>query len=223
MMNAASQSKVSRYLIQSGNQVDYPCAGLNAGQHEADQEYDNASDLSCAPPTPFLSFSDLTDLPKARPHLKKAISKPKSRKAKDEAQGGKQKFSVRIKRRPGAPHNTSQFLLQRSSELRTECTMSSSMCSMIGIVSVAELVNAEEELVRFQGKFRHECPTVDTSIPNTHYPFNRGNEVIEEGRNQGSDVVKTLLQEIKLRDRKIEHLEDLLQERLYSKNSSIIS
>ncbi len=176
MTNFTSQFKVSSCCVQSGNQVDYPYAGLNSGLHEATPDSDYASTSESSPP--HLPFSNLS--------TRKAIRKFKSKR---ESQSGSQKkghLQSRIKRRPGAPHNTNQYL---SKEFAAGCSGFFGTGSMIGVVTAVDLSRAEQELLNREGKLDLEANSTAaaaaaTSIPNPYYhTLNRGDEVRGEDIN----------------------------------------
>jgi len=184
-MSLTFLNKVSSLPSQSGNQLDYPYEAQNS---ESESEKTKASDNLM---------------------VIKSIRKFKSSKSgKNQSQSGSKKL-VSIKRRPGAPHNTNQYLSKESVSSDGESCGFSIGRSMIGIISVEDLNRAELELSyggSFFGKFESEMPTVTSSIENNYYPFNRGNNVTEDRTVEGK-----LLNEIKLRDRKIEELQDCIK------------
>ena len=216
--------KVSSYSIQSGNQIDYQLQELNfnsgpvpSPELENCSTGDNAEDYMR--PSSLSAFSDLN---KRKVSIKKPIKKFR-RQARGSDQGGLENCRnkratklMKTKARPGAPHNTNDYLANRQSVeestlFRFPTHQTSLAGSMIGIVSFQDLITAERKMLEpDKGKLNCVAPiSKDSGISSDPYRFNRETSMNEETKQE--DTIGVLLCEIKKRDQRIEQLQSLLQ------------
>lgn len=196
-------SKVSSRDMQSGNQVDYlnAEASLSSGTSaESEPELVPAADS----PVPLRK-----PLRKCR-HARRLVGSRLRHSGNSDEES----------QRPGAPHNTSQYLVHdfclESPYENIEgegCTAELIRGSMIGLFSSADFADAEKRLDSGKGAALVEDAGKSTSDPSIM--FNREPELSAEQPLAAADGLKDtvgiLLHEIKLRDKQIERLETVLQ------------
>lgn len=207
MMNTIKESKpkVSNCEMQSGNQVDYPQAEVHMNSGPLDwPELERASTASSA--NLYIDVSPLRPAP-----IRKAIRRLR-RHNKTNVDSGRRTLAQQSSEgeaRPGAPHNTSQYLAQDFGE-KSVCPTETGFKfgSMIGLISADELIETEQRPAGKEAAFVADEADKSTS---DSYTFNREPTMNSEFSAGSKDTVGMLLHEIKVRDRRIEQLETLLQ------------
>ena len=195
-------NKVSSLNIQSGNQLDYQRreqtldSGLEAAPCFTDLDCASTSEDSLRSSQTQNGFNNIFGLSislSVKRTIRKQRRQRRSRKQRHEEENkfSASKFTTLKSLRPGAPHNTNEFLSEElSSRLSITDTSSSNVAnksifdSMIGLISSKDLTCTEQVLDTELNHGQVVVSEQDKCIP-APYPFNSISEDVMQGQHAG--------------------------------------